>query len=118
MCETFVNASAIGRNYNSSVGFLYASEITTGIDEMNSNNQRSSIFPNPANEIINIEIKSQKIKFYDAEIYNIQGKSIFMKQYKSSSRNIDISDFSKGIYLLKLKNENGNIIKSEKIVKE
>ncbi|MCK4662154.1 MAG: T9SS type A sorting domain-containing protein [Bacteroidales bacterium] len=116
--ETFVNSSVTEDNYNTSIGFLYASDIGTGINEVNFNNQFISIFPNPANEIINIEIKSQKIKSFDAEMYDIQGKLVFMKQYKSNLINIDISDLSKGIYLLKLKDETGNIIKTKKIVKE
>ena len=118
MGETFVNSSATGGNYNSSVGFLYASGIATGIGEINRNNQIISIFPNPANEIINIEIKSQKIKSFNAEIYNIQGKLIFLIQYKSIAINIDISDFTNGLYMINLKDDNGNIIKTDKIVKE
>ncbi|MCK4662264.1 MAG: T9SS type A sorting domain-containing protein [Bacteroidales bacterium] len=119
MGEAFVDFPVTGGNYITSIGFLfYASGIPILIDELNFNNQSISIFPNPTNEIINIEIKSQKIKLFNAEIYNIQGKLIFMKQYKSNSINIDISDLSKGIYLLKLKDENGSIIKTKKIVKE
>ena len=118
MGETYVNSSATGGNYNTSIGFLYASDTETGIDDLNFNNEDISIFPNPANKIINIEFKSQQIKSYDAEIYNIQGKLIFMKQYKSNSINIDISDLSKGIYLLKLKDKTGSIIQTKKIVKE
>lgn len=41
-----------------------------------------------------------------------------MKQYKSNLANIDISDFTNGLYMINLKDDNGNIIKTEKIVKE
>lgn len=81
------------------------------------NNQEINIYPNPVQNIVNIEIISQKTKTHNIEIYNIQGKLIFMKQYKTSPLSIDISDLSNGIYMLKIKDENGNIIKNDKIVK-
>ena len=81
-------------------------------------NDLINIYPNPTENTINVEINSQNINSFDTEIYNVQGKLIFMKNYKSNSINIDISDFSKGMYLLKIKDEKGNIIKTEKIVKE
>jgi len=81
------------------------------------NNQEINIYPNPVQNIVNIEIISQKTKYFDIEIYNIQGKLIFMKQYKTSPLSIDISNLSNGIYMLKIKDENGNIIKNDKIIK-
>ncbi len=81
------------------------------------NNQEINIYPNPAQNIVNIEIISQKTKYFNIEIYTIQGKLIFMKQYKTSPLSIDISDLSNGIYMLKIKDENGNVIKNDKIVK-
>ncbi len=81
------------------------------------NNQEINIYPNPVQNIVNIEIISQKSKYFNIEIYTIQGKLIFLKQYKTSPLSIDISDLSNGIYMLKIKDENGNIIKNEKIVK-
>jgi len=116
--ETFVDNYVTGGNYNTSIGFIYASDMPIGINEVNSNTQIINIFPNPANKIINVEIKPQKIKSFVAEIYNVQGKLVFREQYTSNFVNIVISDLSKGIYLLKLNDENGNIMKTKKMVKE
>jgi hypothetical protein len=76
------------------------------------------IYPNPTSNTINIEIHSLRISSFDAEIYNVQGKLVFMKHYIANSTNIDISDLSNGTYILKLKDMNGNMIKTEKVVKE
>jgi len=41
-----------------------------------------------------------------------------MKSYKSNSANLNVFDFETGTYILKVKNIEGQIIKTEKIVKK
>lgn len=67
------------------------------------NNQKALIYPNPSNGIINIENKNLNKIF----IYDISGKKI--KELKASSQ-IDLSDISKGIYLIKLISDEGILV--------
>lgn len=76
------------------------------------------IFPNPATNTISIEIQSDKIHSFDAEIYDLNGKMIFMRNYKTNNSQIDVNNFSKGIYILNIKGDNGTLLKSEKIAIE
>ena len=76
------------------------------------------IFPNPATNTISIEIQSDKIHSFDAEIYDLNGKMIFMRNYKTNNSQIDVNNFSKGIYILNIKGNNGTLLKSEKIAIE
>lgn len=76
------------------------------------------IFPNPSKNILNIEINSSEINSFDTEIYDLQGKMIFMRNHKANKSTINITSISKGIYLLKIKDKNGYLLKSEKIIKE
>ena len=67
------------------------------------------IYPNPVKNILNIEKKDQ---FQKADIYTINGQLV-----KSSLlKEINVSDLSKGDYLVKIKTDNG--IQTEKMIKE
>jgi hypothetical protein len=73
------------------------------------NSQKAMIYPNPSNGIVNIENKNlRKILIYD-----ITGKKI---REMTASSQIDLSDISKGIYLIKLISDKGILV--EKIILE
>jgi hypothetical protein len=59
------------------------------------------IYPNPATNIITIN-SIQDTGRGALQIYNITGKEIWKQDFKEGSKTIDISSFSKGIYLVKL----------------
>ncbi len=71
------------------------------------------IFPNPINEIVNIESEIEKIK--NIEIIDFLGKVVLRKNIDSFNSTINVSNFQKGIYLLKVNIENET--KTYKIVK-
>jgi hypothetical protein len=70
------------------------------------------IFPNPANSILNIEARLQDAQI---KIYDVLGNELLCEML-SYKKQVDISDFRKGIYLLRLQ-EKGKIYTS-KFVKE
>ena len=80
-------------------------------------------YPNPFNPIINIEIdipENEKMEIY---IYDIQGRIVEKlfndKPLLEGSHIIkwDASQFSSGIYLIKFKGDNINIIKKVTLLK-
>ncbi len=64
------------------------------------------IFPNPFAEIISIQNMNSETEI---EILNVQGRIIFSKVSTNERETINTSEFSAGIYLLKVKSE-GEII--------
>ena len=58
------------------------------------------IYPNPTDGIINIKMAA----FKEATIYNLSGKRIM----KSTDNRIDVSSFSKGVYIIELENMSGD----------
>jgi len=64
-------------------------------------NDNVNIFPNPAVEQLNIEIENPDNAMI--EIYNAIGNRIFSKAIHSQTEKIDLSDFSTGFYLVKVK---------------
>jgi len=89
---------------------LYSLVSTTlGVEDVNL--VQNEIYPNPAVESLNIESKGDLVK---VEIYDYLGKKVF--EDSSVSKNIDISELSKGVYILKLHSESGTT--SRKFIKE
>ncbi|MBK8847002.1 MAG: T9SS type A sorting domain-containing protein [Bacteroidetes bacterium] len=70
-----------------------------------------SAFPNPANEELNIEIAWDEI--FEIEIVNTLGETVIKTHNQS---NIDLSDLARGIYYIKVFNENHSAI--QKLIKE
>jgi len=93
---------------------IYVSPV--GITE-NDNSLNYSIFPNPTNGIVTIKIDGLAGNL-DLQIVNIQGKVIrteeIINNKQSYTQDIDLSIYPKGIYLVKL--TNNNFAKVEKIV--
>ena len=86
-----------GQHGNYDAWFANIISGTSGISEINSN--LNKIYPNPASSIVFIEgDKINKINVSD-----LSGKTILEKKYSDTSSSIlDISNLSKGIYLLKI----------------
>jgi len=73
-----------------------------------------SIFPNPVNELLFAKIELEKTMNFQVEIIAADGQILKEKNNtfgKSDFIEINISDFPSGVYFLKLKNENGSIIR-------
>jgi len=87
----------------------------TLIPEININALSGSIYPNPTKDYIFIK-RSSSGEASSISIYNVQGKLLLQQISKQQTTAIDLSNFSKGIYILKLKSSG----KSEvtRIVKE
>lgn len=63
-------------------------------------NLEINIFPNPTSSILNIKIDDQ-YKIQKIEMFDLEGKIMIRKQNENQ---IDVSDFQKGIYILKITN--------------
>jgi hypothetical protein len=70
--------------------------------------EKLSVYPNPTNDKINIECKSNISNIY---VFSMDGK-VVAKLFLSTPKlkfEIDLKQFSVGTYLLKLKDESGNV---------
>lgn len=75
-----------------------------------------NVFPNPVKGKLQIELENpNKEKFFIA-IYDIQGKQVWKGETSNSTLDIDVSNLSKGVYVLELKNS--EVLSRKKIVKD
>lgn len=85
--------------------------VSTTLSVEDVNLVQNEIYPNPAGESLTIKREKDLDK---VEIYDYLGKKVF--EDSSVSKNIDISELSKGVYILKLHSESGTT--SVKFIKE
>jgi hypothetical protein len=93
------------RVYNNA---LTASEVTnlynnslSNLEFSNSSSSNIILYPNPTNSIFNVEIPNETIKI--VRVYDLAGKEIMI----TNQQLVDASDFSAGIYIVKIETESG-----------
>lgn len=72
-----------------------------------------SIYPNPTDDILNVHFSSSLAQ-PEIEIYNLEGRLVYRQKNIQSNQqdiSIEISQFSKGVYLFTLKDKNNMITK-------
>jgi len=93
----------------SEVSLLFTNNTLSSAD-FNQNNLQVSLYPNPATDILNIEMTNE-IK--SIEIYNIQGQKVM----SSNQKQINISDLAAGLYMVRIQDVD-NAIATKKIIIE
>ncbi len=89
----------------------------SGINNTAENTIQVKIYPNPANNILNLEIDVSGSGGLNYEILNAQGMLIYNNEIKTDrlyNETIDISGYSKGIYYIKIFNK--SIIHISKVI--
>lgn len=74
------------------------------------------IYPNPANDFINIQFKRNSDKQYNLQIFDIQGKQIYYKQ-NFKTKYLNIEPFNNGIYFIRI-SDNKSVIFDTKFIKQ
>lgn len=90
-------------------------DINSKIDNISQTSSSISIFPNPCNEIINIEFDKQISESIQLEIISMDGQIIYSTNLINSKSQINLGNI-KGIYFIRLSSKNG-FIHVEKLVK-
>ncbi len=77
------------------------------IEEINDLNFNLSVYPNPTQEILHVEL-NQKSNY---SIIDMFGKVIKTGKVQEGQNELDLKNFQAGIYFLKLSNDSGSVIK-------
>ena len=88
--------------------YVYTGGATTFVQNVNKNEIR--IYPNPAQTMVHIESAAQ----VRAVISSIDGRAIINI---AAAKDIDISKLADGVYMIMLYDDNGTMVKAEKLVK-
>jgi subtilisin family serine protease len=65
------------------------------------------VFPNPSSGEVQLSVP-ETMAFSNLEVYNIQGKRMQSLVLQGMQQSLDFSDFSEGVYLLRIENNEGH----------
>lgn len=71
-------------------------------------------YPNPAVSTITFDSETPDEKTYSFQIFNFLGKKVYEAPAFNSKTIVNVSDFSRGIYIFWLRDQNGRILQSGK----
>ncbi len=80
-----------------------------GINELKSDSHDLIVFPNPASDLINIQILGSAP--YYLKVYDVLGKVIYSEQSSKEKLSINCSSWNAGVYTLNFERENNKIFK-------
>lgn len=71
-------------------------------------------YPNPSTTFINFEFQKNYDRSYTLYIYNFLGKKVFEMANVAVNNQVNLSDFSRGVYIFQLRDKTGKVIESGK----
>ncbi len=88
--------------------FTITNECTTGLNDITS--QNIEVFPNPAQDLLNISLKGIELNGAIIEMYNQVGQIVLTKSISSSTSaaRINTNDLTEGVYFIKVTSGNNS----------
>jgi hypothetical protein len=74
-----------------------------GTDLITSDVQKVFVFPNPANNVVNINLTDFKGKA-DVSLFDVNGRVVLRREVSTVSTQLDISALPAGVYIIRIKN--------------
>ncbi len=99
--------------YIDDVSVVYSPD--NGVDDIN-NDENILIIPNPASDNLTVQLKTGPTTKTTLTINNILGEQVYTSPITTTSTEIDISSFAKGLYFVTMQTE--KVIVRRKFVKE
>ena len=83
---------------------------TLSSSDFSQNNLEVKLYPNPVNDVLNIETA---LEIQNVEIYNIQGQKVL----SSNQKQINISDLASGMYMVRIQDIDNNSATKKIVIK-
>lgn len=104
--RVIINSTTIP-TYEDTITFTITA-LPLSVRKANKQTQQVKVFPNPAKDVIQVEMSSKQPTTID--VYNVLGAKVKTISYRGDDyAKIEINDLPKGVYLLRI-NDNGQII--------
>ena len=71
-------------------------------------------YPNPATTFIKAEFQKNFDKGYSLQIINFIGKQVYEAKNVNSTITLDLSGYTRGVYIYQLKDQSGKVVESGK----
>ena len=93
-------SSPANRHYYPNVFELHVYYSPTGVEE---NEAQVKVYPNPTKNLVTVEAENMT----EVSVYNMLGQCLMQKEVADNQTIIDLQHVSEGLYLLRVKTENG-----------
>ena len=91
-------------NTATSMAWIYQKEFqTTAINELTTNKLNFSVYPNPATDVLNIDLATDCV--VECKVMSLLGKTIQTTFLSSGTNTFDVSQLSPNVYFIKVGNE-------------
>lgn len=113
-----LTATLSNSNNKITQGFHQALLMATSIEEQSLNGVNIDVYPNPAIDILNINVQNY-LGELQLELFDMEGKLLQNQQVYASQENIQVNmgGYARAHYLLRIYSKDGNINYTYKIVK-
>jgi len=71
-------------------------------------------YPNPATTVVTFDFQKGYDKGYSIQVYNFLGKKMFESNNINARTTVNLSEFTRGVYIYQLRDRSGKIIESGK----
>ena len=91
--------------------------MSTGFNDTEINKDSFKVYPNPATDLITVELSSEFLEKATIQVLNLLGQVVYSENKEISARTLlNISELKPGVYFLKLQSE-GEVY-SKKFIKK
>lgn len=89
----------------------------TSLDEVEIAEVNISVYPNPANNIVNIDFSNTELENLSLSVYNNLGQEIFSKQFIERNKlKLNTSNWNQGIYFINIVDSKSQLSLTKKLV--
>jgi hypothetical protein len=92
----------------------YVANAPTSIERLIENENKFSVYPNPASDILTLNISNTNNEWLEMDIYDITGAKLKSKTIKQNNQKIKVGDLNDGVYMVTLKSK--GLIEYQKLV--
>ncbi len=72
------------------------------------------VYPNPATTFTKFEFQKGFDKGFTLQVINFLGKQVYEAKNMSSNLTLDLSSYTRGVYIYQLKDQSGKVVESGK----
>ena len=105
----------LGGNFDNSEVYFFKETTNLGISK--NENQDFSIYPNPTNDVFTI-YNQNNLNHALVNVYDVSGKALITNEkFNSDYKNISLKDLSSGLYIVKITDNENQVLYNQKIIK-
>lgn len=109
------NETGCTNEFSIGVAFDENADCTVPTEEILAIDNSLRIFPNPANQFLNIAFENESLKMVELVISDVMGRYLHLEKVRfysnDFSKTIDVSELESGVYFLEIKTEEGQVVR-------